>query len=181
MKSKHGENGTGAPAGPQFQPEAGKAGGQHGEPPSQGVNQPLQQRAQRKQCYGSSKITASKGKADWAAPVEVFINNTSPDITEEDVKEIMKLCAEDAKAREGNEHLSEFEVKEVKCLTRPEIENPRTKCWRVSVPFRYKDYILSDIAYPMGWGHRPFYPPKPKNREDMDTEQQAKRTKQNSM
>ena len=72
-------------------------------------------------------------------------------------------------------------MKDVKCLTRPEIENPRTKCWRVSVPFKYKDYIMSDIAYPMGWSHRPFYPPRQKPRDSIENEQQAKRNRSSEM
>ena len=135
----------------------------------------------RKQCYGTSKIVATAGRADWAAPVEVFISNTSPDITDNDVKEILKLCAEDAKNTEGNENLDDFAVKEAKCLTKADLENPRTKCWKVSVPFRYKDYIFSDMAYPMGWSHRPFYPPKMKSKEELEAEQQAKRARRNNM
>jgi hypothetical protein len=73
--------------------------------------------------------------------------------------------------------LADFEVKDAKCMTRSEIENPRTKCWRVSVPFKYKEYIMSDLAYPMGWSHRPFYPPKQKTREENEAEQLAKRNR----
>ena len=116
-----------------------------------------------------------------ATPVELFISNTSPDITDNDVKEILKLCAEDAKNTEGNENLADFAVKEAKCLTKADSENLRTKCWKVSVPFRYKDYIFSDMAYPMGWNHRPFYPPKMKSKEELEAEQQAKRARQNNM
>ena len=144
------------------------------------TDQHRQPRGERKQCFGTSKVVAT-GRADWAAPVEVFISNTSADLTENDVKEVLKLCAEDVKTSEGNENLSDFAVKDVKCLTRPEIENPRTKCWRVSVPFRFKDYIMSDLAYPVGWSHRPFYPPKQKSKDELEAEQQAKRLKQNSM
>ena len=156
--------------------QGGLAGGSVAGNPEQ----PRQSRAQRKQCYGTSKIVAT-GRTDWAAPVEVFISNTSPDMTEDDVKEILKLCAEEAKTSEGNENLSDFAVKDAKCLTRPDIENPRTKCWRVTVPFRFRDYILSDLAYPVGWCHRPFYPPKQKSKETLEAEQQAKRQKQNPM
>ena len=131
-------------------------------------------------CYGSSKITVT-GRPDWAAPVEVFVSNTSPDITENDVMEILKLCADDAKKEAGNEYLEEFAVKQVKCLTRLDIENLRTKCWRVSVPFRYKEYLQSDLAYPLGWCHRPYYPPKQKSKGESESEQRAKRSKEDSM
>ena len=146
-----------------------------GHHPAGQRGQDNQQRVARKQCFGSSKIV-STGRSDWAAPVEVFVSNTSPDITEEDIKEILKLCADDAKSQEGKESLAEFVVKDVKCLTRPEIETPRTKCWKVSVPFSFKEYIMSDLAHPMGWCNRSFYPPKQK-KEVTESEQLAKRNK----
>ena len=62
-------------------------------------------------------------------------------------------------------------------MTRSNFENPRTKCWRVSVPFKYKEYILSDLAYPMGWCHMPFYHPKKKSKEELEAEQAAKRNR----
>ena len=96
------------------------------------------------------------------------------------IKEILKLCADDNKTTEGNEALADFAVKDAKCLTRAELENPCIKCWRVSVSFKFKEYILSDLAYPMGWCHRPFYPPKQKSKEDTDAEQLAKRNIQES-
>ena len=151
--------------------------GPHG---GQGAKQVVVPKVPKKQCFGASKIKAT-GRADWAAPVEVFVSNTSPDITGDDVKVILKLCADDIKASEGNEFLADFTVKAAKCLTKPEIENPRTKCWKVSVPFRYKEYIMSDLAYPIGWSHRPWYPPKFKSKEEHESEQQAKRARQNNM
>ena len=65
-------------------------------------------RIPRKQCFGASKVVAGTGRADWTAPVEVFISNTSPDITEEDIKEILKLCADDAKGSDDEEGLANF-------------------------------------------------------------------------
>jgi hypothetical protein len=135
----------------------------------------IKPKTQRKQFYGTSKVVAT-GSVDWAAPVEVFVSNTSPDITEEEIKSVLKLCADEA-VKEGNTELGDFAVKGVKCLTKAEIENPRTKCWRVSVPFKFKEYIMSDLAYPMGWCHRPFYPPRSKSKQETEAEQQAKRNR----
>ena len=147
-----------------------------GQRDGQGQRQGAGQRQPRKQCYGASKVVAT-GRTDWAAPVDVFVSNTSPDISEDDVKEILKLCAEDVRNSEGQNELEEFIVKDVKCMTRNDIENPRTKCWRVSVPFKFKEYILSDLAYPMGWCHRPFYPPKQKPKDENEADQIAKRNR----
>ena len=186
LKRKHEESVGGQASGTRPRHGGQDQGGQQvaGEQPAQD-NQPGQgvqgqwevPKQRRKQCFGTSKVTVTgTGRSDWAAPVEVFVNNTSPDITDKDIKEILKLCADDAKSE--NEALAEFEVKDAKCLTRAELGNPRTKCWRVSVPFKFKDYIMSDLAYPMGWCHRPFYPPKQKSKEETDAEQLAKRNRQ---
>ena len=189
FKRKHGEStsNVNATSGAPIAPGTPQLGGidvpklNSGLPtPNGGRNNDKGKPSKRKVCFGSSKITVS-GRPDWAAPVEVFVSNTSPDICEDDVKEILKLCADDAMKEEGNQHLKEFIVKEAKCLTRPDIENPRTKCWRVSVPFKFKEYIHSDIAYPLGWCHRPYYPPKSKAKEDSSSEQLAKRSRGDSM
>ena len=93
----------------------------------------------------------------------------------------MKLCADDNKTSEEDETLSDFVVKDVKCLTRSDLVNPRTKCWRVSVPYKFKEYIMTNLAYPMGWSHRPYYPTKQKSKEEFDAEQLAKRNKTSDM
>ena len=176
LKRKHDEN---IANGQQGQGQLGQGGLGQAGPVIGGDDQPKPPRVPRKHCYGASKVVAT-GRADWAAPVEVFISNTSPDITEQDIKEILKLCAEDAKERENNEGLGDFIVKDVKCLTKPEFENPRTNCWRVSVPFKFKEYIMTDLAYPLGWSHRPFYPPRQK-REGTEVGHLAKRNRINAM
>ena len=53
---------------------------------------------------------------------------------------------------EGGENLV---VEKVELLTK-EI-NPRTKCWKVVVPFRFKAVMEKDEVYPVGWKHRIFF------------------------
>ena len=48
-----------------------------------------------------------------------------------------------------------FEVLDVELLTLE--ENPRSKCWKVTVPFRLKGLMEMDELYPPGWKHRKFY------------------------
>ena len=46
-------------------------------------------------------------------------------------------------------------VLDVECLTKE--EEPRTKCWKVVVPFKFKDLMERDELYPEGWRHRKFF------------------------
>ena len=46
-------------------------------------------------------------------------------------------------------------VEKVELLT--EEVNPRTKCWKVVVPFRFKGVMEKDEVYPVGWKHRMFF------------------------
>ena len=34
--------------------------------------------------------------------------------------------------------------------------NPRTKCWKVTVPYIFKDVMAVDTFFPSGWSHRSF-------------------------
>ena len=110
---------------------------------------------QRKINYGKAKVTT--GRSDVAvAPYEVFIANTHPESTAELIKEILIECASDDTSRD-----SPLEVIDVKCMmNREKIPNPRTLCWKVTVPNREREYMMKDESYPEGWGHRRFFPPK---------------------
>ena len=61
----------------------------------------------------------------------------------------MKRCAA---AVEGGEDLI---VEKVELLTKE--DEPRTKCWKVVVPFRFKSLMERDDVYPGGWKHRTFF------------------------
>ena len=66
-------------------------------------------RVPRKQCFGTSK-TVSKGGTDWAAPVDVFVSNTSPDITEDDIKEYGKPSTQILKWFHEDEERLKYQV-----------------------------------------------------------------------
>ena len=38
--------------------------------------------------------------------------------------------------------------------------NPRTLCWKVVVPYKYKQLMEKDELYPPGWTHRKFFGPR---------------------
>ena len=46
-------------------------------------------------------------------------------------------------------------VHKVELLTKE--EDPRTRCWKVMVPFKFKSLMENDELYPEGWRHRKFF------------------------
>ena len=115
-------------------------------------------RKQRKVTYGKAKVETSRSDVA-VAPFEVFIANTHPKSTEELIKEILKDCSTADQSRTGP-----LEILEVKCMTNKEkIQNPRTLCWKITVPHREREYISKDESFPEGWAHRRFFPPRTQN------------------
>ena len=88
-----------------------------------------------------------------AAPLEYYIGNTTPAATEEIVESVLMKCAK------GIESNTEFKVVKVEQLAK-QIENPRNKCWKVLIPYRFKALMERDDMYPAGWCHRKFFAPR---------------------
>ena len=45
-------------------------------------------------------------------------------------------------------------IDKIQLLTRE--QDPRTRCWRVEVPFRFKSLMENNLLYPEGWKYREF-------------------------
>ena len=110
-----------------------------------------QQKKQRKVAYGSSQVNIEEEGS--AAPVEYYIGNTTPRATKEIIESVLIKCAE------GVETGTLFSVVEVQQLA-THIVDPRTKCWKVVVPYKYKNLMEKDELYPSGWTHRKFFGPR---------------------
>jgi hypothetical protein len=113
--------------------------------------QPVQNRRRRPVNHGSSQVEVEE--AGMAAPVEVYIGNTTPAATEEIVAAVLIKCAK------GLDANTEFKVVGVEQLAK-QVENPRTKCWKVVIPYKFKDMMEKDEMYPAGWCHRKFFAPR---------------------
>ena len=48
-----------------------------------------------------------------------------------------------------------LQVEEIELLT--QVENPRTKCWRIVVPYKYMSVMENPELYPDGWRYRKFF------------------------
>ena len=107
-------------------------------------------RKPRKFANGTSQVGLEDiAPGGLAGPVDFYIGNTDNRADGDIILHVLKKCAAPL---EGG---ADLEVLEVELLTAE--ENPRTKCWRVSVPFKYRSLMEKDDLYPPGWKHRKFF------------------------
>ena len=105
-----------------------------------------------------------------AAPVDMFIGNTNPLATADMIKTVLTKSA-----TQVNQDIA-LNVLDVKCLNDFERDpNPRSKCWKVTVPYAFKEFMEKDEVYPTGWSHRKFFPPKKNPTSDSNSGQPHKR------
>ena len=103
---------------------------------------------QRTTASGTSQVQVD-GVGEYIAPVEFYVGNTDKRTNEETIMKVLKKCAAGV---EGGEDLV---IEKVELLTKE--QEPRTKCWKIVVPFRFKSLMERDDVYPGGWKHRTFY------------------------
>ena len=98
------------------------------------------------------KTAVGKSSVDLAAeagPVEIYISNTANTTEKESIMKVLETTASKLEGTEG------FKVINAEILTKD--PNPRTKCWKVSVPYKFKDLMENDELYPAGWRYRKFF------------------------
>ena len=113
--------------------------------------QPGRQRG-RKVAIGKSTVAVDDGGE--AAPIEYYVGNTTPRATPDIIKAVL---AKSAAKLEKN-----LEVLEVTCLTYG-LDTPRSKSWKVKVPYKYKELMELNELYPEGWTYRKFFAPRTSN------------------
>ena len=100
---------------------------------------------------GSSTIEAAGCSR---ATFSVFLSGTSPDCTEDTVREKLTLCA----AALGGQDLEGVALEILKIehirLKIPHGEVPRSRCWKVTVPPQFSEHMVKSSAYPSAWGWR---------------------------
>ena len=104
----------------------------------------------RKTAVGKSNVNLEAlGAGAEAGPIEIYISNTSNTTEEDDIKKVLETTAA------GIDITANFKVTKAECLTKD--ANPRTKCWKVTVPFKFKEFMENDELYPSGWRYRKFF------------------------
>ena len=104
----------------------------------------------RKTAVGKSSVNLEAlGAGAEAGPVEIYISNTS-NTSDEDA--IMKVLETTAAVIDPS---ANFKVTKAQCLTKD--TNPRTKCWKVTVPYKFRELMEKEELYPAGWRYRKFF------------------------
>ena len=118
--------------------------------------QPVRRR--RKANVGRNSITVPGAEA---APIEIFIGNTNPRATEDLIKQVLVMAMDGMSGKPAD--LAKEDIK-VECKNNLTLEpNPRTKCWKVTVPYLFKDIMEKDEFFPSGWSHRKWFSGNGKN------------------
>ena len=97
---------------------------------------------------GASQVVV-EDVGDLQPSLQYYIGNTPGKATDDVIKKVLEKC--DAPLLEGKEQLV---IESIQCLTK-DLE-PRTKCWRVVVPHRFKHIMENNLLYPEGWKYREF-------------------------
>ena len=104
----------------------------------------------RKTAVGKSSIDlTAMGLAAEAGPVEIYVSNTSNTSDKESIIKVLETTASKIEDTVG------FKVINAELLTKD--LNPRTKCWKVSVPYKFRELMENDELYPAGWRYRKFF------------------------
>ena len=86
---------------------------------------------------------------DLNPSLQYYIGNTPGKATDEVIKKVLQRCAVPLMQDDGP-----LEIESVHCLTKD--TDPRTRCWRVVVPHKFKEVMENSELYPEGWKYREF-------------------------
>jgi hypothetical protein len=89
------------------------------------------------------------GVGDYQPSLQYYIGNTPGKASPEVIKKVLSKCSEPLLTGDV------LEVEEMELLTQG--DNPRTKCWRIVVPYKYMTLMENPELYPQGWRHRKFF------------------------
>jgi hypothetical protein len=104
-------------------------------------------RKPRPRAKAGSGTADLEGYTDLAGPEHFWLGNTLPNTTPDMVRELLGKCAEGLS-------VENFVINDVITLTKE--TDPWSRTWRVTVPARLKDIMMTPAMYPRGWKHRVF-------------------------
>ena len=102
----------------------------------------------RKTVQGASKVNV-EGVGDYQPSLQYYVGNTPGKASSDVIKKVLEKCSEPL-ISDG-----QLVVEDIELLT--QVENPRTKCWRIVVPYKYKNVMENPELYPDGWRYRKFF------------------------
>ena len=97
---------------------------------------------------GASKVVV-EDVGDLQPSLQYYLGNTPGRADEQVIRKVLERCA--VPLLQDKEPLI---IESIHCLTKdPE---PRTRCWRVVMPHRFKEVMENNLLYPEGWKYREF-------------------------
>ena len=106
---------------------------------------------------------------DLNPSLQYYIGNTPGKADETVIRKVLEKCAVPLQQAEDGPLVLE----KIQLLTKE--QEPRTKCWRVIVPHKFKALMENSMLYPEGWRYREFVG----NLRNSNTGPAAKRTRTN--
>ena len=106
-----------------------------------------QRNQNRPAAAGASKVVVEEFGA-LQPSLQYYIGNTPGKANDEVIKKVLERCA----APLLDTGRGPLVIESVHCLTKD--TDPRTKCWRIVVPPRFKDIMENTELYPEGWKFR---------------------------
>ena len=111
-----------------------------------------QRRPARPAAIGASKVVV-EDVGDLHPSLQYYIGNTPGKADENVIRKVLEKCAAPL-LEQGGEGEGSLVIEKVQLLTKE--KDPRTKCWRVVVPHRFKALMENSEFYPEGWRYREF-------------------------
>ena len=97
--------------------------------------------------------------------VQFYVGNTPGKSTDEVTKKVLEKYSEPLLQDAGL--AGPLQIETVELLTKE--TNPRTKCWRIVVPHRFKEILEDGSLYPAEWRFRQFFGPSNSERKNRDS------------
>ena len=120
-----------------------------------------------KMTMGSSNVALQNVvPSGMGGRAEYYVAGTSPDIDVDTMKVVLKMCSEDyiKRKNENTENASNLVLSNENVtaidLTPDYLENPRSRSWKISVPYSFKIMLDDNDFFPKSWSYRKFYPPR---------------------
>ena len=115
-----------------------------------GFRKPGRQRGQRRPVTSGASQVVVEDVGELHPSVQYYIGNTPGKADESIIRKVLERCA--APLLDPAE--GPLVIEKLQLLTRE--KDPRTRCWRVEVPFKFKAIMENSELYPEGWRYREF-------------------------
>ena len=115
-----------------------------------GYRRPGRPRHQNRQAAAGASKVVVEDVGELQPSLQYFLGNTPGKASDDVIRKVLVRCAEPLM----DDTRGPLVIESVNCLTKD--TEPRTRCWRIVVPPRFKDIMENSLLYPEGWRFREF-------------------------